>query len=47
MNKNGKEICPECNIPMMEKLPRDKKQIKKVIRYFCKCGFYKDLPIKN
>lgn len=37
--------CPRCQIPLLEKTPKDKRQLHEVIRFFCSCGYYKDIPI--
>jgi RNase P subunit RPR2 len=43
----GTSICPKCKIPLMEKIPQDKRQIREVIRFFCVCGYYEDVPINE
>jgi hypothetical protein len=51
MEKNdvmdGVEYCSRCKTPLMEKIPLDKKQIREVIRFYCLCGYYKDIPIEE
>jgi RNase P subunit RPR2 len=44
---NEKKYCPKCKTPLMEKIPNDKRQLKKVIRFFCVCGYYKDIPLDD
>ena len=44
---NGELLCPLCRIPLSEKLPKDKRQIRKVVRFSCRCGYYLDIPIED
>lgn len=44
---DGIDTCPRCQCPLMEKKPSDKRQLQKVVRFFCMCGFYKDISIKE
>ena len=41
----GEDHCPTCQIPLMEKLAADPRLIRKTVRFFCICGYYKDVPI--
>lgn len=44
---DGELQCPLCQIPLLEKLPKDKRQIRKVVRFSCRCGYYLDIPIEE
>ena len=44
---NGYINCPLCQVPLLEKIPKDKRQIRKVVRFFCPCGYYTDIPIEE
>lgn len=44
---NGELHCPVCQIPLLEKIPKDKRQIRKVVRFSCRCGYYLDIPIEE
>lgn len=44
---NGELLCPYCKIPLLEKIPKDKRQIKPVVRFFCSCGYYMDISVKE
>lgn len=44
---NGELLCPYCKTPLLEKIPKDQRQIKQVIRFFCPCGYYMDVPISE
>lgn len=44
---NGELRCPLCQIPLLKKMPKDKRQIKKVVRFSCRCGYYLDIPIEE
>jgi uncharacterized Zn finger protein (UPF0148 family) len=44
---NGELFCPTCQIPLLEKVPKDKRQFKKVVRFFCPCGYYFDVTIQE
>jgi hypothetical protein len=44
---DGELHCPLCQISLSEKLPKDKRQIRKVVRFSCCCGYYLDVPIED
>jgi len=39
--------CPKCGTVLKEKVPEDKRQLKAVVRFYCPCGYYKDIPIEE
>jgi len=43
----GEDKCPICDAVLLEKIPKDKKLIRKSVRFFCRCGYYKDIPVKE
>lgn len=54
MSKNSKDDiisghinCPRCQIPLLEKIPLDKRQLQSVVRFFCPCGYYTDIPLQE
>lgn len=44
---NGEFKCPRCQIPLLEKIPKDERQIRKVVRFFCPCGYYLDISVEE
>lgn len=44
---DGELYCPLCQVPLLEKVPKDKRQIRKVVRFSCRCGYYLDIPIEE
>ncbi len=44
---DGQLFCPYCKTILLEKVPKDKRLIREVVRFFCPCGYYIDIPIKE
>jgi RNase P subunit RPR2 len=40
-------LCPKCRSILKEKTPKDERQLSKVVRFYCPCGYYKDIPFKE